>query len=296
MVNTSRRKFDYDSENDFILWGEIMNEIGKYGCDDYTIYKYEDIIMNMLYTNKTNAPDFENAKTNSECFIPILLEGIIINTGINEILVVHPKTREKYSNETLLHMRGCISQYYHINAKAKENNTYNIGTLQNIEPGTKVVIALANLFLKDSVSPKCIYADLIDIIPFSTEYYLDENCKLHGTDDYMIKYNEISERKLSVKSSDNNVKSEGCYIATVVYGSYDCPEVWTLRRYRDLKLYSSLIGTLFVRTYYAISPTLIKIFGKREWFKSIAKYQIDKIVENLQKKGYSSEKYFDKHN
>lgn len=28
-------------------------------------------------------------------------------------------------------------------------------------------------------------------------------------------------------------KSKACYIATSVYGSYDCPEVWTLRRFRD---------------------------------------------------------------
>ena len=25
----------------------------------------------------------------------------------------------------------------------------------------------------------------------------------------------------------------GCYVATAVYGSYDCPEIWTLRRFRD---------------------------------------------------------------
>lgn len=296
MGNTSRRKFDYDSENDLILWGEIMNEIGKYGCDDYTIYKYEDVIMKMLYTNKTNAPDFENAKTNSVHFTPILLEGIIINTGIDEIFVVHPETEEKYSNETLLHLRGCISQYYHINAKAKGNCTYSIGTLKNIEPGTKVVIALANLFLKDSVSPKCIYADLVDIMPFSTEYYLDDNCKLHGTDDYMIRYNEISERRISVKSSGSNNKSEGCYIATAVYGSYDCPEVWTLRRYRDFKLYSTLRGRLFIRIYYKVSPMLIKFYSKKSWFKTITKFQIDKIVTKLQEKGYSSDRYFDIHN
>ena len=30
--------------------------------------------------------------------------------------------------------------------------------------------------------------------------------------------------------------SGGCYVATAVYGSYDCPEVWTLRRYRDYTL------------------------------------------------------------
>ena len=37
---------------------------------------------------------------------------------------------------------------------------------------------------------------------------------------------------LSSKSTDFD-KTGGCYVATAVYGSYDCPQVWTLRRYRD---------------------------------------------------------------
>ena len=38
--------------------------------------------------------------------------------------------------------------------------------------------------------------------------------------------------------------SDGCYIATSVYGSYDCPEVWTLRRFRDEYLKGSVFGRL----------------------------------------------------
>ena len=35
-------------------------------------------------------------------------------------------------------------------------------------------------------------------------------------------------------SIDEKVQNEnGCYIATCVYGSYDCPQVLTLRRFRD---------------------------------------------------------------
>lgn len=40
-----------------------------------------------------------------------------------------------------------------------------------------------------------------------------------------------------------------CYIATAVYGSYDCPEVWVLRRYRDYYLKNSSSGRLFIRLY-----------------------------------------------
>lgn len=77
--------------------------------------------------------------------------------------------------------------------------------------------------------------------------------------------------------------SEGCYVATCVYGSYDCPEVWTLRRYRDSKLATTWYGRGFIYTYYAISPTIVKIFGNTKWFKSILQKKLDRMVINLQK-------------
>ena len=55
-----------------------------------------------------------------------------------------------------------------------------------------------------------------------------------------------------------NDDGEGCYIATCVYGSYDCPEVWTLRRFRDEGLRKSRCGRAFVKLYYRISPALVR--------------------------------------
>ena len=43
--------------------------------------------------------------------------------------------------------------------------------------------------------------------------------------------------------------ANGCYVATAVYGSYDCPEVWTLRRYRDNTLAKSWYGRIFIKIY-----------------------------------------------
>ena len=88
--------------------------------------------------------------------------------------------------------------------------------------------------------------------------------------------------------------SNGCYIATCVYGSYDCPSVWTLRRYRDYKLATSRSGRTFIRIYYAISPKIVKCFGKSRWFKSLWRKKLDKIVNKLQAKGLSCEPYNDK--
>ena len=85
----------------------------------------------------------------------------------------------------------------------------------------------------------------------------------------------------------------GCYIATAVYGSYDCPQVWTLRRYRDDSLAKTRGGRAFIRVYYAISPTLVKCFGHTKWFTHFWKRRLDKIVAKLQTKGFAETPYED---
>lgn len=92
----------------------------------------------------------------------------------------------------------------------------------------------------------------------------------------------------------SNSSSGGCYVATAVYGSYDCPEVWTLRRFRDNTLASTWCGRAFIRTYYAISPTLVKWFGHTAWFKNMWRGKLDKMVNSLQKQGVESTPYQDK--
>ncbi len=89
-------------------------------------------------------------------------------------------------------------------------------------------------------------------------------------------------------------QKKGCYVATAVYGSYDCPQVWTLRRYRDDTLAKTWHGRAFIHTYYAISPTLVKWFGNTNWFKNMWKPKLDKMVNNLNLKGVENTPYEDK--
>ena len=107
---------------------------------------------------------------------------------------------------------------------------------------------------------------------------------------------EIKEWVL-VGSSDNgnDTNSGGCYIATCVYGSYDCPQVWTLRRYRDYTLDETWYGRLFIKCYYAVSPKFVKWFGKYEWFKKPWKKFLDGMVERLNSEGIADTKYNDKY-
>lgn len=88
--------------------------------------------------------------------------------------------------------------------------------------------------------------------------------------------------------------SGGCYVATAVYGSYDCPQVWTLRRYRDYTLAETFLGRVFIKVYYAISPTLVKWFGKTSWFEAFWRRKLDRMVSSLNAKGVESSPYEDR--
>lgn len=99
--------------------------------------------------------------------------------------------------------------------------------------------------------------------------------------------------ELITKNSEQKATG-GCYVATAVYGSYDCPQVWTLRRYRDYTLAETWYGRAFIHTYYAISPTLVKWFGHTEWFKKMWKGKLDRMVENLRADGVEDTPYEDR--
>lgn len=118
---------------------------------------------------------------------------------------------------------------------------------------------------------------------------------------YLKLYDEMSELIKKVDSSydipeiNKRTKVSGCYIATCIYGSYDCPQVWTLRRFRDYTLDETWYGRVFIKCYYAISPTLVKWFGNTKWFRKFWKSKLDKMVADLNNKGVKDTYYNDKY-
>ena len=93
---------------------------------------------------------------------------------------------------------------------------------------------------------------------------------------------------------DGYTHSDGCYIATCVYGSYDCPQVWTLRRFRDDTLKRTAPGRAFVRCYYALSPSLVRRFGETAVFRALWRSALDRLVNGLRKKGVADTRYEDR--
>ena len=84
-------------------------------------------------------------------------------------------------------------------------------------------------------------------------------------------------------TSTSNQKSEGCYIATMAYGSYNHPQVMVLRWYRDNVLQRDFWGRLFIRIYYYISPKLVAVLKGHDAInkaiRNILNKQVQRIIE-----------------
>ena len=174
---------------------------------------------------------------------------------------------------------------------------------------SKVVCSTARKILNDDLEYDEMDADLswvigsyLDGIDFLIKNAFDEQLNI-----VKIRNKTISEIEDLIESEDEDfpcsekqikkfrkTSASGCYVATCVYGSYDCPEVWVLRRYRDDKLGSSWYGRLFIKTYYAISPTLVKWFGDTKWFKNMWRGKLNRMVEKYKAQGFADTPYEDK--
>lgn len=104
---------------------------------------------------------------------------------------------------------------------------------------------------------------------------------------------KISKYDSSYQAPETNMGTGGCYIATCVYGSYDCPEVWTLRRYRDYTLATTWYGKMFIHIYYAISPAIVKLFGNTKLFRSFWRNKLDKLIRKCNNNGIENTPYDD---
>lgn len=130
-----------------------------------------------------------------------------------------------------------------------------------------------------------------------TDNEVSDMIKKAENNEYKNQFSIAKDKWILIRTENNSQKnnsSKECYVATCVYGSYNCPPVWTLRRYRDYTLAQNPFGRLFIRIYYATSPTIVELFGNQLWFHKLFKKPLDSLVNKLQNNGVESTPYNDK--
>ncbi|OQX10732.1 MAG: hypothetical protein BWK80_45430 [Desulfobacteraceae bacterium IS3] len=111
---------------------------------------------------------------------------------------------------------------------------------------------------------------MLDMMPEIREKYNKINVRLQAKRENEIHAVNLSSSDLS--ENDLSEKKGKCYIATMVYGDYDSPEVLRLRNFRDRVLICSGFGRLFIRFYYRYSPIFVAKFGRMEWAKNVIRF------------------------
>ncbi|MBO5291411.1 MAG: sel1 repeat family protein [Clostridia bacterium] len=164
------------------------------------------------------------------------------------------------------------------------------------EAGIKIFEELVEKF-DDALSCSFIGLEYNERKEYETaRQYFVKSYEMSGDQKYKDMINAVDKViRLSNDDSGETKSSGGCYVATAVYGSYDCPQVWTLRRFRDNTLDANIFGRMFIKLYYAVSPTLVKYFGKTKLFRKIFKSRLDKMVEKLNNNGVENSPYNDKY-
>jgi len=80
-------------------------------------------------------------------------------------------------------------------------------------------------------------------------------------------------------------KNSGCFIASACYSGYSSEEVFILRFYRDAYLAESKIGILFIKAYYAFSPSLSKILNRHFKVKRmVRRLFLNPLVKQIEKR------------
>ena len=99
-----------------------------------------------------------------------------------------------------------------------------------------------------------------------------------------LKYTDAEEGSFwgeKSKKEGYGTNDGSCYIATAVYGDYNAPEVLILRSFRDKKLMPTLLGRLFVKIYYALSPSLADKLKHWTNVNAVIKKCLDKFTNYL---------------
>jgi len=107
---------------------------------------------------------------------------------------------------------------------------------------------------------------------FTPDQAKDKGRELAST--YWQNREKGQKESLAFWKSKPSVEDKGskCFIATACYGSYDDPNVLTLRRFRDEKLMPLVAGRILLKLYYFCSPFAAFIIRKNSQFRHLVKF------------------------
>lgn len=205
----ARRQFDNDRVNNFESWLSVCADIQEEYCNQsYFHGSISDLIYALEYPSKEDSENFMASKYDENGYTPILLRGVVIENKLLEsgnrfIQLVSAEDADNCDTKKLLHIRQCSAVYYSILGwDLYAEREYTIGDLQQLRPGTKVIMSATYLCVAEN-NPQWVKLRYADIAPdLESEYtFVDKYYKIHQSEsEFIALYNErvMSERSNSV--------------------------------------------------------------------------------------------------
>lgn len=161
----------------------------------------------------------------------------------------------------------------------QEQRTFKISRIIKVDNISNIVSSSGS---KTAYIPKTIYVEPPKISP--QKKVINPSYTHSSTNHITASQRQITTSPINTypKTSTSTKSSEGCYIATMVYGDYDHPQVLALRAFRDNVLKSSLLGRMFISSYYAISPKLVNLLKNKKRINQIIRRLLDNFVNFIQ--------------
>ena len=189
-----------------------------------------------LYNKKPVVTQME--KSYMTCIQEQLPDGYHLLLQSNLATFIEKKDSSKYQNELFRNVDFLVTDADYIPQFVIEINDRSHNTYQRRERDKKVhmicneagipIITLWTFYGVSSYIGKRI-SETIEALPVKRVHHFSETEKIEqAVSDYKSQTAQYQRSYTPARQKSRR----GCYIATCVYGSYDCPQVWTLRRFR----------------------------------------------------------------
>lgn len=216
----------------------------------------------------------------------------IASVAKNAALTASDNAKEKYEEKE--YPSEYVWKRYMDATDAARLFLYFICLCCEIDSAEKIECYKKMIALHDAIINSCSWTYSANEGGYVVEYTCNNDAINIRNEEIMKYHNKIKELNPEyIIPQITKPESDGCYIATAVYGSYDCSEVWVLRRFRDHILAKRWYGRIFIKIYYATSPTLVEYFGNTMWFKNTCKKPLDRFVAKLRRNGIKNTPYQD---
>lgn len=160
--------------------------------------------------------------------------------------------------------------YLNMSTAVANNSLGMVVSVVNSEQSNNVNIK--NGSLKTTINGALSIVSLIETLDMTEQVrlHLVQNRKTLSTMQYQMMMIEEAKPKPII--------SDGCYIATMVYGDYNHPQVMVLRNFRDSVLQKHLLGKVLVKFYYRYSPTWVEYLKNEKWINDAIRNILDKFI------------------